>query len=390
MTPDIERLYQQFLKGRCSKAEAEWLLDYFQSHPGYADMASLIEQELDKPVSDQEYGPVSGFSPAAQLVQLRKRIGLQSVRTKMLRRLLPYAAASLIIGIVSTWAFLENSSKPESEIVTQKVEDVAPGGNRAVLTLADGSTIDLSENQGGIVVGEKLLYLDGSEVLAKETGGERNGAPDTRYAVLSTPKGGTYQVALPDGTQVWLNAASSLRYPISFAGNERAVEITGEGYFAVAKDSNKPFRVISHGQTIEVLGTEFNVSAYPDNDEVKTTLVEGLVRLSSAEHGGDRFFELIPGQQATKRGADVDIKDVDVSQYIAWKSGMFYFKNTPFKDFMKQIADWYDVEVVYEGRVPNDTFGGEMRRDVSLLTVLDLLKASEIDFKIKENQLIIK
>src|SRR5690606_34128532 len=139
MTPDIERLYQQFLKGRCSKAEAEWLLDYFQSHPGYADMASLIEQELDKPVSDQEYGPVSGFSPAAQLVQLRKRIGLQSVRTKMLRRLLPYAAASLIIGIVSTWAFLENSSKPESEIVTQKVEDVAPGGNRAVLTLADGS-----------------------------------------------------------------------------------------------------------------------------------------------------------------------------------------------------------------------------------------------------------
>src|SRR5690606_27234238 len=131
---------------------------------------------------------------------------LQSVRTKMLRRLLPYAAARLIIGIVSTWAFLRDSSTPASEIVTQKVEDVAPGGNRAVLTLADGSTIDLSENQGGIVVGEKLLYLDGSEVLAKETGGERNGAPDTRYAVLSTPKGGTYQVALPDGTQVWLNA----------------------------------------------------------------------------------------------------------------------------------------------------------------------------------------
>lgn len=390
MNPDIERIYKQFLEGRCSRADAEWLLDYFQSRPGHADLVTLIEQELNKPILDKEYDPVDGFSPEAKLDDLRRRMESKPIRRRMLHRWLPYAAAVLVIVSVMTWGALKDSGTQIAEVATEVPNDFAPGGNRAMLTLADGRTIDLNENQDGIIVGEGIRYQDGSEVLDGEIRHQEQKMMNVQHAVLTTPKGGTYQVKLSDGTRVWLNAASSLRYPENFTGKERIVEIVGEGYFAVAKDRNKPFKVISQGQTIEVLGTEFNISAYEDDAEIKTTLVEGAVRLLSSEEGNGRSYELMPGQQAVTRGATTNIQNVDVSQYTAWKSGMFHFKGTPLKEVMNQIERWYDVEVVYKGRVPNETFGGKMRRNVSLLTVLDLLKASEINFYIDGHRLIIE
>src|SRR5690606_27967693 len=197
---------------------------------------------------------------------------------------------------------------------------------RATLTLADGRTIDLSEAQTGIVVGEDVMYNDGSEVMEHRQdnlSGTQKGSLKTNYFVLSTPKGGTYQVTLPDGSKVWLNAGSTLKYPSRFSDGERIVEMTGEAYFSVIRDEERPFRVTSNGQQVEVLGTEFNVTAYPDDRETKTTLVEGSVRVALTTGRSPVTsrspITLKPGEQSIVRGANIEKQQVDTDEFTAWK-----------------------------------------------------------------------
>jgi len=249
-----------------------------------------------------------------------------------------------------------------------------PGGNRAILTLAGGRRINLSETQSGIVVDQdQILYEEGAELVGLEV-------EEAVPLELSVPGGGTYQVTLADGTKVWLNAHSKLKYPSRFGSDERTVELEGEGYFSVSKreSGDWPFRIKVTGQTVEVLGTEFNLSAYPGEPK-KTTLVEGSVRVAPAlpptagETGHRSPVTIKPGEQAIVGEATVDVVSVDVRKYTAWKDGLFYFEHTPFDELIREIARWYDVDVVYDGAVPRETISGKMRRGLSLMTVLGLL-----------------
>ncbi|WP_262247834.1 FecR family protein [Parapedobacter soli] len=354
----IRQLFERYRAGRCTPEEQARLHVWFNQY-----------------AANEAHG----------LDDLAERFAAE--RTEAKRRWLrwfPYVAAAAAILITTLiWNFNDDSAEsPESEMVLTP-GDIPPGGNRATLTLADGRKIDLSEMQSGIVVGnERILYEEGAEELVDLE------AEEIIPLVLSTPKGGTYQITLADGTKVWLNAASTLQYPSRFDGKERVVELEGEAYFAVTKDAARPFRVVSHGQQIEVLGTEFNVAAYADDAEVKTTLVEGRVALQ-INASGERMF-LAPNEQSVLQGATIRKQQVDVGPYIAWKDGNFHFHNTPLSEMMTQMSRWYDIDVAYEKEIPNEMFNGTLSRNVSLRTVLDLLRISEVKYRIEGDRLIIE
>lgn len=283
-----------------------------------------------------------------------------------------YAAAAVLLLLTVFWFSSERADR-------QAAGEIRPGGNRATLSLADGRVIDLDETQSGIIVAEDIMYGDGSKLLKTGDANVNIG----RYAMLSTPKGGAYQVVLPDGTQVWLNAASSIRYPTSFAESRaREVEIVGEAYLVVAADSVKPFRVASGGQIIEVLGTEFNISAYPEQEEAKTTLVGGTVKLLPKGAGWDPFI-LEPGQQGVVGASTVRVQDVDVSQYTAWKDGFFYFRGDSPKEAFAELSRWYDIEVVYPNGIPAMRFYGKLERNKPLGTLLRILEEAGMQFTIQ-------
>lgn len=313
--------------------------------------------------------------------RLMKRVRpADRVSRRLSRRWLPYAAAALLI-VAGVWYINDGTNGPTTIQLT--AADIVPGSNRAMLALADGQTVMLSEEQTGIAVNGALTYFDGTpitDVRPLEKAG--NG-----HLALITPKGGTYQLTLPDGTRVWLNSASTLKYPSRFDGPERVVELEGEAFFEVS-ERRKPFKVISDGQVVEVLGTQFNISSYPDEPHSRTTLVTGRVQVASATKPGAPIA-IVPGQQSSITGDDIRVTTVDTNQYIAWKQGIFHFESTPLEEMLKQIARWYDVDVVYKGRIPKETFTGKFRRDVSLKGAIDILQLSMINVTFEKGALII-
>jgi len=305
-----------------------------------------------------------------------------------------YAAAAVVLVVLALGAYYYQrrqtvDTKPRSQHFTTVIR---PGGNRATLTLADGHTVNLSEAHSGIVVGNGILYSDGSTVLDEQA--DILKSETISQLKLSTPKGGTYQLTLPDGTKVWLNAATTLKYPSRFSDKARIVELEGEAYFEVkpvrkaGNSPNMPFLVISRGQQVEVLGTQFNISAYPDERSTKTTLVEGSVRIASSA-GLQSPAVIRPGEQAATHGSAIDIVPVDTDQYIAWKDGRFHFRRTPLEEVMRQVSRWYDVDVVYKRGIPKESFTGKVSRNASLTELLDILQLSAIPVKLEDNQLIV-
>ena len=255
--------------------------------------------------------------------------------------------------------------------------DVPPGGNKAVLTLADGTTIMLDDVKNGTLAQQgktKVSKLDGK--LAYNSA--KTGVEEILYNTISTPRGGQYQVVLPDGSQVWLNAASSLRFPTSFTGNERRVEITGEAYFEVAKNANLPFVVQVNTSEIKVLGTHFNIMAYNEEELLKTTLLEGSVQFTS----GENHATLQPGQQSQliKNGQVKILDNVNIEEVVAWKNGMFHFEKMDIESLMRQISRWYDIEVVYQNHKSDDKFIADIPRNTNLS---DALKALELTGKVQ-------
>lgn len=311
-------------------------------------------------------------------IRLRLERDLRAGKTTniyRIRKWLPYAAAIIFILSAGLWLFRGQWTSHKQPSTGDQIADVAPGGNKATLTLADGRAINLSKEQSGIVVGDGVTYADGSALLNED-------APSPTQQ-LTTPKGGTYQVTLSDGTRVWLNSASTLTYPARFADEERLVEIAGEGYFEVARNHKSPFKVTSKDQTLTVLGTAFNISAYSDETNIKTTLVEGSVRVASASAVSYPDAILTPGQQSTLSSAGITVEDIDVATFIGWKDGYFLFNGTELHDAMKQLSRWYDVEVVYEGNIPKTPFFGKISRDDTLAEVLEILKEGNVNFRIE-------
>lgn len=312
------------------------------------------------------------------------------------KKWLPYAAAILLFAAFGSVYYLYFRSDTVqipmisgTQILSE--EDVAPGGNRATLTLTDGTTVALSESYSGIIIGDsEIRYENGNTLFDVDHGG----GTEIPYAALSIPRGGQYQVVLPDGSKVWLNSASTLKYPLRFSDDERVVELEGEAYFEIVERQSPagkriPFRVTTSNQTVDVLGTKFNISAYADETDTKTTLVSGQVRV--VRFDTNQAVMLKPGEESVMRGSsDIYVNPANIDAATAWKSGIFHFYETPFPQMLKQIARWYDIDVVYQGTPPNEVFSGKMSRNVNLGVLVKFLKDSGIDLQIEDNKLIVK
>lgn len=367
-----KELLERYRLGRCTDDERRqvegWYLHVIDANQDDSDLA------------EADYA----------LIDLRLRNHLPLVRDRKVSgivKFIPYAAAAILVVVVGLWTLIDDQTPNrlgESAGKTLNVEDIVPGTNRATLTLADGRTIDLSEAQTGIVVGaEDITYADGSALDVMSS--VAKGRQDISLLELTTPKGGTYSIALPDGSRVWLNSASRLRYPSRFSSDSREVILEGEAFFEIKEQMTKaqervPFYVQTTGQTVQVLGTQFNVSAYTDEPETKTTLVAGAVQIVNLQ--ANIVKKLRPGQQSKVRGPVTETYEVEVQKDIAWKDGRFYFSHTPFEDLMRQMARWYDVEIVYQGKIPNETFSGEMSRDLTLGAALNLLNVSAVHVQV--------
>jgi transmembrane sensor len=311
------------------------------------------------------------------------------------------AAAVLIFLVLCGWALLNRGKGGWSSVgaTTRQPavpDDVVPGGNKAMLTLADGSMINLDGKKNGL-----LVRQDGSR-LVKEKDGQLAYMGDTRgeapakggsskvlsYNLLTTPKGGQYELILPDGSKVWLNAASSLRYPTSFTGKERLVELRGEAYFEIAKNAHMPFRVsVDRGLQVEVLGTIFNVKAYSDESFINTTLLQGSVKV----HVKGQAVLVRPGERASLGGdGTLKAEAADTEEAVAWKNGLFRFNEATIEEVMRQLSRWYDVEVVYVNGPPKDLFRGEIYRNVNVSKVLKVLEASGIRFTVEGKKILVQ
>ena len=338
--------------------------------------------------------------------QLQERVQAPVRHMFFWKRLAAVAAIVLLVG-AGIWFGLVRT--PHKELVTNDkkttlIKDVAPGGNKAILTLGDNSTIVLDNAANGQLAQEgttRVMKSKDGLLSYSPTGGAGQG--EVSWNTLTTPRGGQYQLVLPDGSKVWLNAASSIKFPAVFTGNERKVEMTGEVYFEVAKNANKPFKVtIPGGAAVEVLGTHFNVNAYPDESSVKTTLLEGSVKVRQWSMGNgqsaaakDAEFSVVlkPGEQAVQTRANSPFTidhSPDLDQVMAWKNGLFHFENVDIKAVMRQISRWYDIEVEYKGTINNEPLIIEIPRNTNLLDVLKVLETTtELQFKVEGKKVIV-
>ncbi|MGF7079298.1 FecR family protein [Mucilaginibacter sp. UYCu711] len=275
------------------------------------------------------------------------------------------------------------SIKPDQPSVAQlQINDIAPGGNKAVLTLANGQQIVLTNAKNGQLAvqgNSEITKTADGDIVYQQTKGQTALATLT-YNTVSTPVGGQYHLTLADGTNVWLNAASSIKFPSAFTGNERKVEITGEAYFEVAHNAAKPFRVQSNQQVVEVLGTHFNVNSYADENATKTTLLEGSVKVT-----GSNGFKLIkPGQQAVLSGNNLSIAQADVEEAVAWKNGYFRFNDEKIESVMRKLSRWYNIAVTFEGKTSDEGFNGKISRYKNISQALKMLeKTKAVHFKVE-------
>lgn len=382
----IRQLVAQYLDGTLSGMDETEFWGYVDDLSFEPIIKQLLSEKLERETTPIELGEDAQIRILSRIYNH----SASSIRQKRMKWL-PYAAAAVLIAAIGTGFFLYNQlSQPQNQVVQLSGEDVQPGGNRAVLKLADGKTIVLNEGQSGIVLSNTEIRYGNGEPL---TDIDHVAQPMPQWLELATPLGGTYQVTLPDSTRVWLNAGSVLRYPSRFENSERVVELLGEAYFEVAVLHNRnqkvPFLVKTDRQTVEVLGTQFNVSAYAEDEAATTTLVEGSIRIASATAEYDPVM-LSPGEQSVQVGRDIAVASVDVRPFIAWKEGYFHFKSTPFRDMIMRLARWYNIELVYEGEIPLQTFSGKMSRNISLQNVLRFFKGSGIQFTVVDRKLIVE
>lgn len=297
-------------------------------------------------------------------------------------------AAACIVVLATGAYYLSKQAPPTAVVATSPVKDIAPGGNRAVLTLSDGTQIPLDSAGNGVLAQQgntRITKLNNGRLAYNGSGSSED---KVLYNTMSTPLGGQYQLILPDGTGVWLNAASSISYPTAFTGNERSVTVTGEVYFEVVKNEKMPFRVKAGNTTIDVLGTHFNINAYKDEASINTTLVQGSVRVSVQQ----QQQMLKPGQQArvAAKGESIQVLDhADLSEVLAWKAGFFSFNDADLPAVMRQLSRWYNVEVTYEGKIPQRVFTGEIGRNLTLSQVLKGLTKTRIKYRIENGNRIV-
>lgn len=395
---DTPILIQKYINGTCTEEEREILLKWYRSPQNetvewpatpemeetavYQRIFSKVEAEinLQSPAIHQLHPDPNSLEPKKSLFNWQK---------------IAVAAALILTSSIAIYFYQQHANTAPTEQLTFKNE-VKPGGDKAILKLADGTEVELDGAKNDLLAQRKDINFnntkDGQLAYNKQNSSDIQQTEALKYNTVSTPRGGQYRIILPDGTKVWLNAASSIRFPTNFLPGERKVSISGEVYFEVAKNKHQPFRVISDTQILEVLGTKFNISAYPDQPQINTTLAEGSVKLGRIQ---THTYQLLkPGEQAqmkTKDQSPAKISSADLEEVLAWKNDAFVFNNTPTDEVMKQMQRWYNVELEYKGPVPNLSFTGVIPRDSNLSTFLKVLEGTGgVKFGIEQNKVIIQ
>ncbi len=373
---DLDRLLDKYISGEANAEERELLERSYMNASMRMPMAG--DQELDHRHLD--------------------KLGRESLESLITRispkkyRLWPKiaVAASVALAVITGAHFYYQSKHAGHSSMSTNQISIIPGTNSATLTLSDGKKIRLGEAADGQLANEAGVSIskaaDGQLIYEIKESINNTDLTNT----LVTAKGETYRVRLPDGTEVWLNAASTLIYPASFAsGKQRRVELRGEAYFEVAKDKVHPFVVATATQNVEVLGTHFNINSYADEEVVKTTLLEGSVKVGSARTA--KYYILKPGQQAINEADNFVVKPADIRNAVAWKNGEFRFSNENLESIMRKIARWYNVDVEYRGKVTKEGFYGGITRSSNINDVLDILERTKtVHFKIEGRRLIVQ
>ncbi|MGN6421208.1 MAG: FecR domain-containing protein [Pseudobacter sp.] len=381
----LEELYTKWINNTATPDEMEELLKLMQEGASREQLMPGIEKfwtglEDDHSFSsrqkDRLVDNILSQWPSEPVIRIRRRI--------------PYwrwvaAAVVILLTGVAIWQF---TNKDTTELVQKTVapvpEVIAPGRNGAILTLSDGRQILLDSTNNGVFAtqGKTEIAIQNNQLIY-QAGDDMDSATIT-YNTMSTPKGRQFQLLLPDGSRVWLNAASSIRYPVAFRGTERKVEVKGEAYFEVAADQARPFLVQTQHQVVQALGTGFNVHAYSNETAEQTTLVEGSVKVTLST-GKQLYAILGPGQQAMldNRKQSMAVLENQSEAATAWKNGYFHLENMSFEKVMKQLERWYDIEVVYANGVPDLSFYGGISRNMTLDALIRALKVSEVHFKIQ-------
>lgn len=363
--PEIKELLERFKAGESTDEELI-KIRYWLHHFNTVGQPHLTETELK--AANKDMWLAISLSTETEVAKIYNNWPLRAI-----------AALTVLLLVLGLGIYLIKKSPAAAVDFTA---DIKPGGNKASLTLADGKAINLSDGKTGLNLQTKALsYIDGAQLHVA--------LPVAGTNTLSTPRGGQYQLILPDGSKVWLNAASKLSFPASFAGQaQRRVQLTGEAYFEISKNKDQPFLVKTGNQEVEVLGTHFNVSNYKDTQGVRTTLLEGSVKVSElAANPGEQAKKVIlkPGQQAQFSAQAFEVKTVDPEIAIAWKDGLFSFRNEPLEDIMQKIARWYDADVMYQDTATRKKrFGGTISKFGQVSEVLSMLALTgEVHFKIE-------
>ncbi len=385
----LNYLFNQYFKKTATKIEEQELFELLDTYADDEELTALLKKtwnglEKTKAVFD----PIKSDHILNYILQAKAKedhiVDVPSARNNLVWRKIGIAAVILLFAYTGAHFYFYQPQKQFKKVV-QKLplhNDVLPGGNKAVLTLANGKKIILDNANTGVLAKQGSTDIDKTkdgQIIYKAFNHGQNDQNITLNTV-STPRGGQYQVVLSDGSKVWLNAASSLRFPAVFKGKTREVEITGEAYFEVAKNAAMPFLVKTGRSVVEVLGTHFNIMAYNNESFIKTTLLEGSVKVRS----GNSIHFLKPGQQAllNAQGQTQIIEDVDVDDETAWKNGLFQFKDAGIETVMRQAERWYNVTISYEGKIPVKQFTGRISRDVKVSELLNMLKYFGVNFRI--------
>ncbi|OMP75450.1 MULTISPECIES: FecR domain-containing protein [unclassified Chitinophaga] len=373
-TEHYEKLLAKYLDGQCNAAETAELYSWLQASGSHRALLKTMQQEFQKALDTQPEIP-------AEISDRIETKLLQSITTKKVRTLWYYVAgaASIAAAVLLLIIFKQPATQPaNTQIATTSV---APGTNKAILTLSNGSTVILDS------AGNQTI-LQGATTVLQKNGQLQYAAKATDdaivYNTLTVPRGGQFNIILPDGSHVWLNAASSLRYPTSFNGKERRVDISGQGYFEVSPNAKQPFIVQVNNMEVQVLGTAFDIMAYSDEKSVNTTLVQGAVKVNDKR--------LFPGQQAVMDPStgQITIREADVEQVIAWKTGFFEFDNARLSDILRQLSRWYDIDINYDQKGNEKLLGGRISRSLPLTDILHMLEANGPVFELVGRKLTVK
>lgn len=370
-TPEELETFMKFVDDPVNKELLEEIMEAYLRNTTFsraldADQKSAILNEIFLHTGDQQLIPAPKVK---RLVPLVRR----------------WAVAATVLVTLAIGIYFAVKQRASPKVLYSRYSgEIAPGSNKATLTLADGRQLSLTDAANGKLAeqaGVKISKLSDGQLVYQLQNQEQTGTK-VIYNTISTPAGGQYRVILPDGTEVWLNAESQLTYPVSFNHlSERRVEFTGEGYFVVAKVTGKtgamPFIVKTKTQEVRVLGTHFNINSYPDEAFIATTLLEGSVKVKQE---GLPEELLVPGQQA-RVNKQFQVLNVDTNATVAWKNGLFKFDNASIYTVMNQFSRWYDVDVAYEGKVPSNKFTGEVYRNMTADKALKVLSFARIRFR---------